>query len=418
MKTISIQDRKPIFSWCPEIEQGALDQMIELAKLPFVVHTALMPDAHLGNNMPIGGVVGCKSVVVPTFVGLDIGCGMGAFCTDLTVKNIQGMEAEIHTMITKTIPMGFNHNDQRRKAEMERRFDTKINYAWDKYIPELADKVVELKNFYDQIGTLGGGNHFVELQADEQDRIWIMVHSGSRNIGKKVCDHFNEVAAEADALWCSPIQIPFLPATSVEGKEYIGWMNMCLNFAFYNRQAMLEDIYSKLLNFYPNAEIITKQVVGGNDILNIHHNYASLENHFGQNVWVHRKGATLADENTIGIIPSSMGTPSYIVKGLGNKDSLNSCSHGSGRRMGRKAFNELSNTPEKMKAIEDSMAGIYHTKFGRATSRKGKDLGMMDVSEAPEAYKAIEDVMKNEADLVQPIIKLRPLINWKDAGDE
>lgn len=424
MQIIPIEGvKKPIFSWCPQIEQGALDQMIALAKLPFVEHCALMPDAHQGMSMPIGGVIACNSVIIPNAVGVDIGCGMGTFRTNLTLAEIKGKEEILHHAIERSVPMGFSHNQDKRRKEMEQKYGDKISYALGKNLgyksPDwFKNAHVKEDDFYSQMGTLGGGNHFIELQHDDAGNIWVMVHSGSRNIGKRTCDHFNKIAEVLNQKWHSNSTIPFLPIDTEEGKAYLGWMNVCLQFAFYNRQAMLEEIERNMLHYFPNMHNTTNTVEGCKDIINIHHNYAAIENHFGRNVWVHRKGATLASDKTVGIIPGSMGTASYIVKGLGNPESLNSCSHGSGRKMGRNVFNQAFNTPEKLKEIEESMKGIYHTKFGRSISRKGKDLGIMDVSEAPQAYKDIEDVMKNEADLVQPLFKLHPVINWKDCGDE
>ena len=424
MQTIQVDDRKPIFSWCPNIEQGALDQMMELAKLPFVEHCALMPDAHLGMSMPIGGVLATNSVVIPNAVGVDIGCGLACFKTNLKLEDIKGKEELLHHAVERSIPMGFSHNNKKRVMEIEQKYQDKISYAFNKHLNGLdAPAIVAIEAFYAQMGTLGGGNHFLECQADEEDSIYFMVHSGSRNIGKKVCDHYNKVAEDLNNLWYSRTSIPFLPITSDEGKQYIGWMNMALQFAYYNRKVMLDEIWRNLVHYFPNivnttgmdAEMAIARTEG---ILNIHHNYAVIENHFGRNVWVHRKGATRASDQTVGIIPGSMGSFSYIVKGLGNKDSLNSCSHGAGRRMGRNDFNKAYNTVEKLKEIEDTMKGITHTKFGKAVSRKGKDLGMLDISEAPQAYKDIDEVMSNQQDLVTPIAKLRPIINWKDTGEE
>jgi len=414
-----INGGKPIFSWCPDIEESALNQMVTLAKLPFVEHCALMPDAHMGMSMPIGGVIATNSVIIPNAVGVDIGCGMAAFRTNLTLADIKGKEEILHHAIERSIPMGFSHNTDARRKEMEQIYSEKIHYVLDKELPLNTNyfKIADLNDFFSQIGSLGGGNHFLEIQYDETETVWVMVHSGSRNIGKKTCDHFNKIAFNLNEKWYSNSTIPFLPVTSNEGKEYIGWMNICLSFAFYNRKAMLDDIKRNMLHYFPHIEVTTKSICG-DDILNIHHNYASLENHFGKNVWVHRKGATLASDKTIGIIPGSMGTCSYIVQGLGNEKSLKSCSHGSGRKMGRMDFNRQYNTEEKLKEIKNSMTGVFHTKFGRSVSRKGKDTGMLDVSEAPQAYKDIEDVIKNESDLVKVLFKLRPIINWKDAGEE
>jgi tRNA-splicing ligase RtcB len=236
-----------------------------------------------------------------------------------------------------------------------------------------------------------------------------MLHSGSRNIGKRVCDYFNSVAKFKNDMWYSNnYDIPFLPIDSLEGKSYLNWMTFAMGFALLNRKAMMEEMKRNLSHYFPSCIY--------DEMINIHHNYASLEHHMGKDVWVHRKGATLARKDTVGIIPGSMGTSSYIVRGLGNKMSLESCSHGAGRTMGRKAFNMLNNTPEKLAEIEKQMEGIVYTKFGRAT--RGKDAGMKDVSEAPDAYKSIDTIMQNQLDLVEPIVKLTPLINWKSEDPE
>ena len=241
-----------------------------------------------------------------------------------------------------------------------------------------------------------------------------MLHSGSRNIGKRICDYFNKIACDLNRTYYSatPENIGFLPINTIEGEGYLAWMYFAMGFGQLNRTAMSEYIMKDLRYCFKDKEIHFEPTI------NIHHNYASLENHHSQNVWVHRKGATLASTDTVGIIPGSMGSASYIVQGLGNKESLNSCSHGAGRRMGRKVFNTAYNTVEKLQEIENTMKGITYTKFGKATSRKGKDLGMLDISEAPQAYKDIDEVMENQKDLVKPIVKLHPIINWKDSGEE
>lgn len=415
---IKLKNGKPVFSWCPIIEESATTQIRQMADLPFVEHISIMPDCHMGSSVPIGSVMATNSVIVPVAVGVDIGCGMASFRTNLTLNDVSGKEEILHHAIGRSIPMGFSHNTDQRRKEMEQKYGEKIDYYYHKFLgANDKNPVAQMSSFFEQMGTLGGGNHFLEMQHDESGNIWVMVHSGSRNIGKRVCDHFNKIAQTLNEMWHSNSSIPFLPATCNEGKEYIGWMNMCLIFAYYNRMAMLKEIERNMLHYFPNMINTTKDI-SGDEIVNIHHNYASLENHFGGNFWVHRKGATLASDKTIGIIPGSQGTASYIVRGLGNNDSLNSCSHGAGRRMGRNAFNQAYNTPEKMREIEESLTGITHTKFGRAISRKGKDLGMMDLSESPQAYKDISSVMENQKDLVTPLFKLRPLINWKDAGEE
>lgn len=412
MKIIEVEGlKKPIFSWCPQIEQGALEQMIELAKLPFVEHCALMPDAHLGVSMPIGGVIACSGVIIPDAVGLDIGCGMGAFRTNLTLNDIRGKEKILHQSINLSIPMGFSHNTNERKKEMEQKYGDKIEYAY--HIQSVADDknpVVPIASFYEQMGTLGGGNHFLEIQYDEKENIWVMVHSGSRNIGKRVCEHFNEIADALNQKWHSKTTIPFLPVDTEEGKAYIGWMNMCLLFAFYNRNAMLEEIKRNMLHYFPNMKITTEEVCGKN-ILDVHHNYASIEHHMGKDLWVHRKGAILARKDIIGIIPGSQSTNSFITIGKGSKTALESSSHGSGRKMGRTEF--TIQNQGRIQEIEDDMKkkGIVYSKFQK--SDRGRAKGMLDISETGNAYKDVLSVMEEQVDLVEPLVKLSPVINWK-----
>jgi tRNA-splicing ligase RtcB len=431
--------KKPIFSWCPEIEQGALDQIVLISKMPFVEHCSLMPDAHQGMQMPIGGVVACNGVVVPNFVGVDIGCGMIAVKTSLTKDQFsdEAMKVRLHHSVCRGVPMGFSHNTVVRMNTLKNKLQQKVDYIFEKSKVHDSLKVLPdaEKALWEQLGTLGGGNHFMEISYDESNRVWIVIHSGSRNIGKKVGDYFNQLAKAQNEAWHSlftptlPIldvellaitkykkileqmrEIPFLPVNTLEGKAYLEWMDFALRFAYLNRAVMMSEVKGSIQHEFPNVEWEPE--------INIHHNYAAIENHFGKNVWVHRKGATSAKQDETGIIPGSMGTATYITKGLGNNQSLMSCSHGAGRRKGRKAFNIEANTPEMMEAIKKSMEGIVHTKFGKETNKKGKETGMLDVSEAPQAYKDIEDVMANQTDLVKPIHKLLPLINWKDAGEE
>jgi len=244
-----------------------------------------------------------------------------------------------------------------------------------------------------------------------------MLHSGSRNIGKKVGDYFNEIALDLNRKWHSNTymakskEIPFLPVELPVGKAYLAWMDMALRFAYLNRKVMLEEVKRNIKHEFPTVKFITEEVASdaSDGMINIHHNFSSLENHMGRNVWVHRKGATMAREGMTGIIPGSMGTASYIVRGLGNVKSLMSCSHGAGRKMGRMEF--CRQMDGKLNEVEESLEGVVHSKF--STIERGKNKGKLDVSEAPGAYKNIEDVMVNQKDLVEPIVKLRPLICLK-----
>lgn len=251
-------------------------------------------------------------------------------------------------------------------------------------------------------------NHFLEIQYDENDCLWVMIHSGSRNLGYKVCEYFNKLAEEENKRWYSESVIPFLPVDTKLGKDYIAWMNFCTDFALLNRRIMLEDTKDVLGKFFPNITFVPE--------INIHHNYASIENHMGKNLWVHRKGATLARKGVLGVVPGSQGTSSYIVEGKETDEiklSLNSCSHGAGRKCSRTEFNKQANaSQENTEAVLKSVEGVVHSKFQRA-KRGRRDLGYIDYSEAPEAYKSIESVMANQQELVGIVHTLKPLICMK-----
>lgn len=255
-------------------------------------------------------------------------------------------------------------------------------------------------------------NHFIEVQIDEEGFIWIMLHSGSRNIGKKVGDYFNSIAKNLNEKWFSECRmIPFLPTDTEEGKAYLAWMDFALRFAFLNRQVMVDSVKDVLQKVFPHVGFTTASLVNDtiDNMITIHHNFASLENHHGRNWWIHRKGATKADAGRTGIIPGSMGTASYITKGLGNHNSLMSASHGAGRKMGRMAFSrKMLHSHDQ---IEKSLEGVIYTEFGEFSY--GKMKGIKDCSEAPQAYKSIDEVMNNQKDLVGILVKLKPLISVK-----
>ncbi|MCL2620369.1 MAG: RtcB family protein [Defluviitaleaceae bacterium] len=372
MKTFKT-DGLDILSWCLEPEEGALEQARNIAALPFAhKHIALMPDTHQGFGMPIGGVLAADGAIVPNAVGVDIGCGVLACRTSLTDIEHDDLK-EILGAVRHTIPTGFNH----RKTPLD------IEPPPDN-APIVAQ---EHKSARKQVGTLGGGNHFIEFQRGSDGFIWVMIHSGSRNLGKKVCDHYNAVAKAVTKDIPKAWDLAYLKADSDMGRQYITEMQYCYRFSLKNREVMLGDI----------AQIV-KDMAGGEmgEVFNIHHNYASLEHHFGKDVWVHRKGATSAKDGEIGIIPGSQGTKSYIVKGLGNPLSFNSCSHGAGRVMGRKQAQRTLSVEEE-KAKLDAL-GILHG-----------IRGVKDLDEASSAYKNIDVVMAEQADLVKIHVELTPL---------
>jgi tRNA-splicing ligase RtcB (3'-phosphate/5'-hydroxy nucleic acid ligase) len=410
MNETIITNRNRIHSWCPDIEDVALQQMMELADQPFIFnHVCLMPDAHMGEVMPIGGVIASKDVILPVCVGVDIGCGMSAIKTSLKLSDFdENKRTDLLHNLERNIPVGFSHNDSARQKYILGLYQDDVSGIANRELIHIPSG--NIKNIViEQMATLGGGNHFCEIQYDKEENIWAMIHSGSRNIGHKICQHFNDLAKELNAKYYSKVSenIPFLPALSTEGKDYINHMTFALDFAFLNRKIMMDFVKREMIRLFKEKEI------DFDPIINIHHNYASLENHFGHNVWVHRKGATLASTKTIGIIPGSCGTNSYIVRGLGNIMSYNSCSHGAGRAMGRKAFNREYNSTEGMKKIEKSMDGITHSKFKKERSFKKDADPLWDVSELPLAYKPISKVMDNQLDLVSIVETLTPIISMK-----
>lgn len=383
-KVIRIGD-SVVKMWLTKVEESAREQVENLASLPFVYHhIALMPDCHAGMGMPIGGVLATDGVVIPNAVGVDIGCGMCAVKT-----NIRNEEMTVETLksimsgIRERIPLGMTSHDEMQD---------------EAYMPQGLDieKTIIVKRQYiaarKQVGTLGGGNHFIELQRDGDGFLWIMLHSGSRNLGKKVCDYYNNVAKNMNELWHSSvpsnIQLSFLPVRSKEFTDYWNEMTYCVEFALCNRKLMMQRIQEVIQDCFPSCTF--------EPMINIAHNYAAWENHFGHNVIVHRKGAVRARKDEVGIIPGSQGTHSFIVEGLGNEDSFMSSSHGAGRLMSRtEAINtlDLQNEIHKMDAL-----GIVH---GMRNQR--------DLDEAPSAYKDIDEVMQNQRDLVKVKVRLSPM---------
>lgn len=398
MNWINDGDTKvPIANWASLIEDGAIEQAKNLANLDIVYdHVSLMPDAHQGIGMPIGGVVATENAVIPNAVGVDIGCGIGFLETNIPLELIKDIkinkESLLRNILLRTkrvIPVGFNHH---QKPQSSLLLDNPPNYIYE--INVLKEELEKAKY---QLGTLGGGNHFIELQVNEKGNLCLMLHSGSRNFGYKIAAYFNEIAKNECGI---DTDLPYLYTDTKNGNDYLLAMNFALDFAKENRRIMMErfkDIVISVVekNIKFNVEIVQE--------VNIHHNYASLEEHFGKSVWVHRKGAIRVDNGTIGIISGSMGTASYIVKGKGNKDSFCSASHGSGRKMGRNAFNKQYSLEE----AEESMKGIEH--LGWSKDRKGK----LDLSEAPAAYKDIDTVINDELDLVDIVMKLKPIGSLK-----
>ncbi len=405
MKKVITTEKIPIKLWLDDIEDGALEQAKNMANLPFVFkHVAIMPDAHQGYGMPIGGVLATNNVIIPNAVGVDIGCGMCAVKTSLTSIERSDLQAVVD-LIKENIPVGFKHHQKPQDKELMMP-ESFWNYSsWLEQpghcLSSDGNKSIcgkEYHNALTQIGTLGGGNHFIEIQKGDDGHIWIMIHSGSRNVGLKVADYYNKLAIDWNERWFSQVekskQLAFLPMQTQEAKDYFIEMQYCVQFAYANRRLMMERIKGCLAQVIPDTSYL---IFNGSElVINIAHNYARIENHFGHNVIIHRKGATSAKNGEIGIIPGSQGTKSYIVMGLCNADSFNSCSHGAGRKMGRKQAQKQLNLEDEI-GLMDSQ-GVIH---GMKT--------VENLDEAAGAYKDIDIVMQNQSDLVKVLVELRPL---------
>jgi tRNA-splicing ligase RtcB len=394
----------PIKIWSDDVEKSAMEQIKNLANFPFAFHhIAIMPDVHTGFGMPIGGILATRKVVIPNAVGCDIGCGMCVVKTPLKTNELSfELLKKIIEQIRHTIPVGFKkHKIPKRELILAPqaypdKSSLKIYTGGKKNLKIIKQEFESAKT---QLGTLGGGNHFIEFQKDKKNNIWIMVHSGSRNLGFKVAGYYNEIAKKLNNDYEFKVpqnwDLNYLFIDSKEGKDYLEEMNYCVDFAEENRKLMIELVIDVVVEVFKKQGIkILKKDFG--KLINVAHNYARVETHFGQKVVVHRKGATSAKKGEIGIIPGSQGSASYIVKGKGNKESFNSCSHGAGRKMSRKTAQEKLNLEKEKEKLEK--LGIVHS------IRNKKDL-----DEASGAYKDIEEVMQNQKDLIEIVERLTPI---------
>jgi tRNA-splicing ligase RtcB len=378
--------RVPIKSWAFPLEDGALEQATNLSNLPFAIdHVALMPDAHQGYGMPIGGVLFAERAVVPYAIGVDIGCGVTLAETDLTVESLKPDELEnVLEAIVAGVPTGF--------GTLEVPVDREVAEAAMGVAKPLSVRAAWFERVLSQLGTLGGGNHFLEIQRDEVGTLFVMLHSGSRSLGKAICDEFHKRALAQNRAWHSVLPHDELAYLPVGAEDYVGYwaaMDFALRFAEVNRSRMLDVV---------EAAFAAHTKIGRFDrLVDVHHNYAAWENHGGRNGIVHRKGAVRARAGDVVLIPGSMGTASYVGVGLGNPDSFATCQHGAGRAMSRAAARSSKTSDE----VFAEMASI-----GVALrSSEPKEVA----EEAAFAYKDIESVMANSASLVQATKRLVPV---------
>ncbi|MFT3764615.1 MAG: RtcB family protein [Minicystis sp.] len=372
-----------IHLWAPvkEVESAALDQLRNVAALPWVFHhVAAMADVHLGAGATVGSVIAMKGAVSPAAVGVDIGCGMGAVRTNLTAADLPDSLHRLRSDIEMRVPVGFSMHDEevRSPAAAE---------LWEEF-PQLTEKVQGIfRRARLQLGTLGGGNHFIEICLDTEQNVWIMLHSGSRNIGKELAEiHMAKAKKLAHNRDIPDRDLAVFLAGTEEMKAYRRDLFWAQRYARVNRETMLDLVLEVMKDHFPELQT--------GEAIFCHHNYVSEEQHYGQEVLVTRKGAIRAGQGELGIIPGLMGTRSYIVRGLGNAESFESASHGAGRRMSRGEAKRKFTVKDLLQQTE----GVECRKDG----------GVLD--EIPGAYKPIEQVMENQRDLVEIVAELKQVL--------
>lgn len=404
MRNYDVLDLKghyPVKMWTRgvQVEDTAREQLKNMAKMPFIhKHIAVMPDCHWGNGACVGSVIPTMGAIIPAAVGVDLGCGMIAAQTDLTSKDLPENLKEIRSLIERKIPAGRTNDGRKGDRGAWCNVPNEIGQTWTDLLEtefrEICDKhsAIRKSNNVEHLGTLGTGNHFIEICLDEGDRVWFMLHSGSRGVGGRIGMHFIELAKKEMEKWFIHLpdnNLAYLSEGSIYFDDYVKAVSWAQRFAAINRTIMMEKVVAAV-----------REGLGGRPFnasvkaVNCHHNYISKENHFGKNVWVTRKGAVRARTDELGIIPGAMGVGSFIVKGKGNNDSFHSCSHGAGRKMSR-------TEAKKTFSLEDHIKATEHIECR-------KDAEVID--ETPGAYKDINAVMAAQADLVDVVHKLSPLL--------
>lgn len=380
-----------------EVEQSALDQIFNISQLPVLAgHIAIMPDVHMGKGATVGSVIPTRSAIIPAAVGVDIGCGMVAAMTNLTATDLPDSLLALRNQIERDVPVGFNEHAKGIPsvsgpyADILRKNLTKTMQAWDTLTMKQKLGRADEKKIGRQIGTLGGGNHFIEICLDTNSNVWIMLHSGSRGIGNQIGTLAVTIAKEQAAKrgrGLPDADLAWLDEGTPEFDSYIEAMHWAQDYARFNRDTMMNLVIAAVKHRIPKMQVI-------GEVINCHHNFTSLEEHFGTEMWITRKGAVSAKEGQMGIIPGSMGAKSFIVRGKGNHDSYCSCSHGAGRKMSRNQAKKLFTSLD----LEAQTFGVE--------CRKDADV----VDEIPGAYKDIDQVMAAQADLVDIVTTLKQVL--------
>lgn len=390
---------RPIKIWTNDIDDSALTQAKNLASLPFIASNgvALMPDVHAGIGSTVGSVIATSKAVIPAAVGVDIGCGMNAVRLSLKASDLPDSLAAVRSRIEEHIPLGAG-GSHKMQAMLDANnavvrgllFGRPIVDVLTRVTPHFDTKATQ------QLGSLGSGNHFIEVCIDESEDIWIMLHSGSRGIGNMIGRHFIELAKrdmERYYINLPDKDLAYLPEGSEHYDDYLNAVDWAQDYALENRKMMMRMVIAAMRHTIDKPFTLTSEAV------NCHHNYIARENHFGENLWITRKGAIRAREGDLGIIPGSMGQRSYIVCGKGHAESYCSCSHGAGRRMSR--------TEARRKFTTDDLAAQTRGVECR------KDAAVLD--EIPESYKDIDEVMANQSDLVEIVHTLKQVLCVKGA---
>ncbi|MCH9639862.1 MAG: RtcB family protein [Betaproteobacteria bacterium] len=399
-EVVAEKNRAVIKSWTRDVtfDDNAKEQVRNIASMPFIhKHIAIMPDVHLGKGATIGSVIPTIGAVIPAAVGVDLGCGMMAIRTSLNASDLPDSLINLRHEIEKNVPHGRSANFQHgRDKGSWNNLPEDVVRAWltlDDGFNRLCEKHPFLKNTNNKqhLGTLGTGNHFIELCLDESDNVWVMLHSGSRGVGNKIGSEFIKKAKKDMERWFIHLpdkDLAYIPEGSQHFGDYIAAVSWAQDFARVNRQVMMSRTLAAL------QKIVPKSFTTELEAVNCHHNYISREHHFGSDVWVTRKGAVSARSGEMGIIPGSMGAKSFIVRGLGNAQSFCSCSHGAGRVMSREEAKRRVSMDEHLAATE----GVE--------CRKDKSV----IDETPSAYKDIEKVMAAQSDLVEIVHTLKQVV--------
>ncbi len=392
VQLVITDQRVPVKIWTNEVDERSRQQLANIASMPFIHHhMAAMPDVHLGIGATVGSVIATHKAIIPAAVGVDIGCGMVAARLSLSANDLDEKSLKkVFEQISRDVPVGrAQHADAKTLMDAVRPFEPGLKVLTDRH-PELLKTFGKFSKWMNQMGTLGGGNHFIEVCLDESNQVWVMLHSGSRGIGNAIADYFIKLARKDMERWM--IQLPdrdlaYFPEGSEYFADYVEAVHWAQDYAFANRQAMLELVLRGLERHLPPFTVTTEAV-------NCHHNYVAKEHHYGADVWVTRKGAIRAREGDLGIVPGSMGARSFIVRGKGNPESFCSSAHGAGRLMSRteatKTFTEAD--------LERQTAGVICR----------KDKGVVD--EIPGAYKDIDVVMENQKDLTEILHTLKQVV--------